>query len=247
MIDYESYKIGEKEAIKWLGIGYSVLFVISYLFYKSLIFSFLAGFFLVFLVKPYKRYRIDQRKAAVRDQFKDMLVSLDSSLAAGRNMVAAFQEARDNLSLIHGESALLVQELTYFLRDVMENRNGVEQLLIDWAGRCAIEDVRNFVDVYVTCRRTGGDLASLVRECLAIISEKMSIEKEIRTMMAHRQLEGRIIALMPIGVIGFLNVFSPAYLQVMYTTLSGRIIMTGALATMTAALVWTYKLTKLEV
>lgn len=247
MVDYDNYQINKGEAIKCFSIGYLVLFAISFLFYKSLFFSFIAGFSLVFLVDPYKKYRLEQRYQQVGQEFRDMLVSLDSSLAAGRNILSAFEEARENLSLIHSDQALLVQELTYFCRDVIENRNGVEQLLNDWAKRCRLEDVRNFVDVYVACRRTGGDMAGMVRDCLQIISEKMAIESEIRTMMAQKKLEGRIIALMPILVIAFLNFFSPAYLQVMYTGFIGRFIMSLALLTMVFALIWSQRLMKVRV
>lgn len=246
MVDYETYEIKGQEAISFLAIGYGALFFISYLFYKSLPLSLASGFLVIFLITPYKKFRISKRYEEVSIQFRDLLLSLDSSLAAGRSGISAFEEARDNLSLIHSKDAALVQELTYLCRDVIENRNGVEQLLIDWARRCRLEDVRNFVDVYVTCRKTGGDMGGVVRECLHTISEKMAIESEIKTMLSHKKLEGRVIGLMPIAVIGFLNIFSPAYLQVMYTTVAGRGIMTMALITMLVAIAWSHKLMKVR-
>ena len=52
---------------------------------------------------------------------------------------------------------------------------------------------------------------------------------------------------MPLVVIMFLNVFSPDYLEPLYVTVSGRLIMTCALAGLAAAHWMTAKMTDIEV
>lgn len=75
----------------------------------------------------------------------------------------------------------------------------------------------------------------------------MSIEKEIKTLVAQKKLEGKIITVMPLCVIIFLNIISPDYLQVLYSTFAGRIVMTLALAGMATAYLMTERLTDIEV
>jgi Flp pilus assembly protein TadB len=44
-----------------------------------------------------------------------------------------------------------------------------------------------------------------------------------------------------------LQMFSPDYISVLYETLTGRFIMTAAMALMALAYVWSLKITKVEV
>ena len=66
-------------------------------------------------------------------------------------------------------------------------------------------------------------------------------------MTAQKKFEGKIISVMPLIVILFLNVFSPDYLEPLYTTLAGRMIMTIAIAGLGAAFYLTERLTDIEV
>ena len=82
---------------------------------------------------------------------------------------------------------------------------------------------------------------------VAIMTDKMAIRREIRTLTAQKQLEGRIISVMPILVIMGLNVFSPEYLEVLYTTVAGRLIMTAALGGIAASFFLTQKLLDIRI
>ena len=146
-----------------------------------------------------------------------------------------------------GEETPMVQELVYMVKEINENREREEKILSDFALRSGADDIRNFVDVYLTCRETGGDTVKVITNATDIIVEKMAIQREIRTLTAQKQLEGKIISLMPIGVVLGLNIFYPDYLQVMYETLVGRIIMTLALAGIALAYQMTQKLSSIEV
>jgi tight adherence protein B len=77
--------------------------------------------------------------------------------------------------------------------------------------------------------------------------DKMEIEKEIRALTAQKKFEGRIISIMPLTVVLFLNIFSPDYLAVMYETFSGRLVMTVSLAGIVAAYRMMMKLTEVAV
>lgn len=232
MTDYRYYDISRYEIIKYGSLGYLGIFFITFLFYKSLPVSLTSGLGVLYLVEPYKKYKKEKRNDLILLQFKDMLASLDASFAAGHTMITSLCEARDNLRLIYPLKSPMVAELEYICKGVIENRNSVDILLKDLAHRCDLEDMRNFVAVYLTCRRTGGDVNLIIGNTLHIIIDKMRIEKEIKTLFAQKRFEGKVVSLMPLIVILFLNLFSPGYLQVMYTTIYGRVVMSIALALM---------------
>ncbi|MGI6721945.1 MAG: type II secretion system F family protein [Anaerovoracaceae bacterium] len=189
----------------------------------------------------------EKRRALLLTQFKDLLYSMSASIATGRMMSAALEEGLENLKLIYDEDTPLVRELKYIVRSVGENRGHEQELLADFARRSGCEDIRNFVDVYAACRQTGGNMERVIAEATEVLTEKMTIEREIKALTSQKKFEGNIIITMPIAVVMLLNVVSPDYLQVMYQTLAGRLVMTLALAVMAAAYILMIRLTRIEV
>ena len=96
------------------------------------------------------------------------------------------------------------------------------------------EYINDFVNVYVICRSMGGDLERIITHTTEILTDKMAIDREIRALTAQKKVEGRIISLMPFLMLLMMNLFSYSYVEPLYTTAAGRILMTAALA----ATVW---------
>ena len=115
-------------------------------------------------------------------------------------------------------------------------------ILYDFANRSALEDIRGFIDVYVQCKTTGGNLQKVIMSTIEVIMDKMNIQREIKVIVAQKQMEGKIVAIMPIIVLAFLNLVSPSYLSPMYDTLAGKIIMTISLIGFIAAVIWIFKI-----
>lgn len=244
---YDSYRLSGGEKVIFLSGGYILIFMLCLLFYRSFLLAFASGALIFFLIPFYEAYKGDQKRALLLLQFKDLLYSLSSSMATGRQMGQALEEGLETLNYLYDEETPMVQELLFMVRAMKENRESEEKILLDFARRSGVDDIRNFVDVYLTCRETGGDREKVITNATDIIVEKMSIQREIRALTAQKQLEGKIITLMPIGVVLGLNVFYPDYLQVMYETFAGRIIMTLALAGIGLAYYMTQKLSNIEV
>jgi tight adherence protein B len=80
-----------------------------------------------------------------------------------------------------------------------------------------------------------------------MLVDKIGSEKEIKTLTSQKRFERKIISAMPIVVILFLNLVSPGYIEILYTSLEGRLIMTAALGAIGYAYFLTMKLTKIEV
>lgn len=138
----------------------------------------------------------------------------------------ALVEAKENLSLIYTPETPMMQELAYITKSILENRESEETLLLDLAKRSSRDDIKNFVDVYRACRISGGNMEKVISNAGEILVEKIEIEKEIEALTGQKKFEGRLIMAMPFIVVIFLNIFSPEYIQVLYTTVKGRIVMT---------------------
>lgn len=219
----------------------------AYLFYHSIILSVALGFLTLFLLKPYSGYLAEKRKNFMLLQFKDMIYSMSSSVIAGRQLTEALSDALEGLLLIYDEKAPLTSELRSMVRNINENRESEDLLLLDFAQRSHCEDIINFIEVCLICRKTGGDINKVLTDTAQIIYDKMSIRKEIKALTAQKKLEGKIITAMPMAVVAGLNIFSPEYIESLYTTLPGRIIMTISLAGIAFAYYLTERITKVEV
>ena len=228
--DYSVYELSGKEKLLFYSAGYACIFIITYLFYHSLWLSVPAGAS-VHWIEPYFSRRMAQRRMnELNVQFKDLLYSLSASVASGRQMDEALIEAEDELSSMYGRDDLIMKELRHMRISMVENKESDKVLLRDLAVRSGSEDISDFVQVYITCRNMGGNLEKIIGHTTEILTDKMNIDREIRTITSQKKVEGRLISAMPLIMLLMLNIFSFSYIEPLYTTLLGRILMTGALA-----------------
>ena len=246
-VNYQEYRLSFRERCAFFVCGYAGGCFLLLVFYRDLLLALAGGMACIFFVPLYKTWLCSRRKGLLETQFRDFLYAIASSVAAGRQLDRALQDAEQALLAIYPPDSPLCHELAWINRSVREDREDEGVLLQDLAERSGSEDIRDFVDVYVLCRRLGGDMEEVIRNTSAIMTDKMAIRREIRTLTAQKQLEGRIISVMPILVIMGLNVFSPEYLEVLYTTVAGRLIMTAALGGIAASFFLTQKLLDIRI
>ena len=245
--DYSVYVLSTREKVNFLAVGYICTFAVVYLFYHSIWLSLVSGVMPVFVLNRYSSFLAGKRRDYLLIQFRDMLYSVSASVAAGRQLGEAFEESLESLKLMYSEDSPLLQELESMVRNIRENKQNDVKLLFQFAQRSHCEDIQNFAEVCLTCSRTGGDLMEVLRNTSEVLADKMDIERQIAAFTAQKRLEGRIITVMPVAVIICLDLFSPDYLDVLYTTLTGRLIMTLALAGICVAYRIADKLTRIEV
>lgn len=245
--DYSVYELSGKEKIIFCLAGYLCIFTVVYLFYQSFAAAALSGG-LVYFILPYgKKYLAQKRMDALNVQFKDMLYSLSASAAAGRQMEEALIEADDNLALLYKDNEPIRKELRHMRISITENKESDKPLLQDFARRSGSEDIRDFVQAYITCRNMGGDIEKMIVKTADIITDKMTIDRQIKVLTSQKKTEGRIISAMPLLMLLALNVFSYSYIAPLYETAAGRLIMTGALALTVYGMFLMEKMSRVEI
>lgn len=244
---YSYYKLSFHEKIRFLMICGLGLVTITYLFYHSIILSLLFSCLAYPGLGPYRSYLAEKRRKQLKEQFRDVLNSISASVSTGRQMPEALLEAEQSMKLIYKEDSLIVLELSNMVKRLNEYRESEEEILKDFASRTSIEDISDFVDIYLTCRETGGDFIKVLTKASTIIMDKITIEREIRTITAQKQFEAKILTAIPLIILLFLQLVSPDYLSAMYEGIKGRILMTLALSCLSFSYFWSMKLTKIEV
>ena len=178
---------------------------------------------------------IKRRKRELNIQFKDLLYSLASSVSAGKTIESAFRTALEDRPYFTGEpSAYILAEIRNIVSRLDTNET-LESALSEFAGRAGLEDIDNFVNVLSISKRTGGNIARIIRNTSAIISDRIEVGQEIDMLLAERRFEQKVLNAVPVFMITLLSFSAPEYMYPVFNTVVGRLTMTVALVLMGAA------------
>ena len=76
---------------------------------------------------------------------------------------------------------------------------------------------------------------SIISGTVRLLSDQQEVKQEIATVLSGRKFEQRIMSVMPFVLILYLRLTMPGFLSPLYKNPAGVLIMTGALAALTAA------------
>lgn len=158
-----------------------------------------------------------------------------ASLSAGYSIENALAASVTELNMLYGSQGMLAAEFADMARQIGLNRTA-EQAFENFAERSGIEEIRSFVQVLTVAKRSGGELVAIMSRTADSIRDKIQVHEEIRTMTASRRLEQRIMNLLPFFIIIYIDITSPGFFDLMYTTATGHLLMTGCLAIYIAAI-----------
>lgn len=96
-------------------------------------------------------------------------------------------------------------------------------------------------------RRSGGRLVSIIERTVQIMGDRSQVKEEIQTLTASKRFEQRIMNLIPVLMVLYIDWTSPGFFKVMYTTLLGRVLMTGCLLVYLASVWLAQKILDIEV
>lgn len=153
---------------------------------------------------------------------------MSAALQAGFSVENALKEAAEDLRMMEWKENYMVRELEEMYHKISASQT-VEQVFLDFAARSGIEDAKVFADIFASAKRSGQNLSKVIENTVRIIGEKLEMEQEIETILASRKYEQNIMSLMPFGILLYLRLTSGGFLDVLYDTLSGRVVMLGCL------------------
>ena len=203
-------------------------------FHQKLVLLLAACFGAVVGPGEFRRIRQKKEKQLLRTEIKEVLDDLLIFLRSGRSLESAllgcFQEMdpkEKKLSYPLFEEMAAGLKLSY----------SVEQVLAVMAEKSGIEEVRSLSGTIEICKRTEGDTAKVMEQTTRYLKDRMEIQAELKLLLAKKQLEQKIMGIMPFGMIFLLLLLSPGYLSPLYQTVTGQIVMAAA-ALLMAVSIW---------
>lgn len=229
MIDYRVYPFQKEEKVRYMAYYLCLCGAVAFLFYRSIIAVALSSALLPIFMKKKSRELAQNRRWQLNLGFQDALNSMSNGLNAGYSMENAIPAAITDLSLLYEDSACIIQELKRVHQHLKMNEN-LEELFLELGERSGVDDIKNFAQVYKTAKRTGGDVMKIMQRTSRTIADKIEIKRDIRTMITAKRFEGKIMNLIPFGIILYLWLGSPGFLDPLYHNLFGIVFMTVLLA-----------------
>lgn len=223
-----------------------ILAVISWLFYDS--FWFLLGtpvFGTIYLLDWCKK-RCREKERIFCMQFQEFMRTLTADLRTGYSLENALTETARELRMMYGPGERIRKEMDYMVHQFELNLS-VDWVLRSFASRVEQEDVHSFVSVFLAAGHVGGDPIQILEQTGKTLYDKLEVYREIHTITAAKQMEFRIMTVIPFGIIAYMRLAFPEFFKVLYGNILGILIMTGCLVCYVGAWYLGRRITEIEV
>lgn len=161
---------------------------------------------------------INNRVALFERQFVDSLDLAARSLRAGHPLTGAFQ-------LISEEVTPPVSTIFHEICQQQSLGVSLEDALKTVAAKSSSADLKLFATAVVIQLRTGGNLADMMNRLAAVIRERLRLNRRVRVLTAQTQFSKRVLLALPFLIFLALNLLNPEYMQPLYTTAQGHLML----------------------
>jgi tight adherence protein B len=210
----------------WLLIGSS--FVLGFLAAVAgrsaieILACFLIGGLVPYLVVWTKARR---RMRAFEDQLPDLLITMAASLKAGHSFKQGIQSVVDE-----GQEPA-AKELRRVLTDTQLGRP-MEQALMETADRIGSKNFSFVITAVNIQRQVGGSLAGLFDMVADTVRDRQQFARKIRSLTAMGRMAAYVLIGLPFFIAISMTVLNPTYMDPLFHTHTGHMMMMGGLTMM---------------
>lgn len=180
------------------------------------------------------------RVRRVEEQLPSVLQLLAGSLESGASVLHALE-----LVVEEGEPPLTT-ELDRVIAETRVGRSLIDALEA-MAERIGSHDLDWTVEAIRIQHRSGGKLADTLRVLAGFMRARVEVRGEVRALSAEARLSAKVLTILPIAVAGYLFAFRRSYLEPLYTTPMGRMMIAVALGGLVLGSLWMRRIVRVEV
>lgn len=180
-----------------------------------------------------------KRRAKFDEQLGDTLQLLSGSLRAGHSILRAIDAAATESQAPTSEEMRRVITETSLGRDLLVSLN-------DTAERMKNEDFIWIAQGIQINREVGGNLAEVLDQVNETIRERSEIKGHIKALAAEGKFSAYILMALPVAIVVLLLATNPSYMNKMFTTPLGWMMVVAAAVLMTIGGLWMRKIIDLK-
>lgn len=157
-----------------------------------------------------------------------MILSISTNLKVGYSVENAFLEVYADLVDLYGKNSRIIYELDLIKKGLAVNLT-LERGLRDFSNRCKMEEVTEFVDIFIIARKTGGNLSDIIQATVDTISQKIEVDNEINVLTSAKRLEQQIMMCVPFLIILYIEITNQNFFLPLYHNFVGIVVMSVCL------------------
>ena len=205
-------------------LGSVALLITSYVFYRNVYITII--FTLLGCLYPLlnKKNREKKFKKQLTCSFRDLLNSIYSGLLSGKSFRNSLYQSTNELRNLNSKESILLY-LDKLIIDLKTGNSEIDSWL-KFSKHINIETCYEFVDVLEQTYATGGQITKIINRTCQILSDKIDVVLDLELMISAKKLEFKIMMISPVLLLGMLSNSSSSYMDMLYTTVLGRCIMT---------------------
>lgn len=235
------YKVSKKEKAVVIMVIFMAIIIISILFYGTIYAVVILLPLGVPIYREQKRRIINKKKKELKVQFKDMLMVMSDSLKTGYSVSNALKESYKDMVSMYGRYSYICEELRIMISKIKLNVRE-EDIFKDFAKRTGLREAILFSRIFSVAKKTGGNMTEVIGSVTDSIVLKEKVREEIEVSTTEKKTEQKIMTLIPMALILYVKMMSPDFLNIMYETNAGRIVMTICLVLYILAFLWAQKI-----
>ena len=220
--------------------------VTAWLYYRSFAAVFLLLPVLAWHLRMMEEESAKKKEDEFQGQFKEAIHAVSAALNAGYSVENSFREAQKELQRLYLGDARISKELQMIVRQ-LRIQVPIEQILEEFSLRVQTEDARNFVTVFASAKKSGGNMIAIIQDTVRQIGDKIDVKREIDTILAAKRYEFRVMSMIPYGIIGYMSLSFPEFMDSLYGNILGMGVMTVCLGIYLGAYYLGVRLIKIEV
>ena len=229
-----------------IGEALLIIFLGGYLFYNSFKVSLIfIPYILIHCKIRYKSYILEEKDRRAHS-FKDGIQVLKSLLQTGYSFENAVRGALSEIELMYGKKDPTYQGFLKISNLVALNIS-TEEAFDSFARESGVEEIQYFSEVLKIAKKSGGNLIGIIGNTVEIISDRIDVKREIRTITAAKKLEQGIMNIVPIGIILYMRFSSLRMMDKLYGNPAGVLIMTICVIVYGVAIMLANRITDIQV
>lgn len=227
--------------LKSIGITVAIML----LFYRSIWAVVFFPLVYFFQMREEKRKQEEMRRSKLQEEFLHGIGVLNSALQAGLSMENAWREVEVETRQMYGASSEWYLAIREMNQKVAHN-TPIEKLFLEFAYKTKLEDMIQFAELLEFGKRSGSNWRKIIESTVNQMTERQAARQEIEVMVAEKKMEQQIMNVLPLGLLGFLQISAKDYMSVLYHNWLGVIVMTVFLGLYVGAILLSQRILKVQ-
>ncbi len=197
-------------------IGATIMsFIVTYLLSGAIALAIGISAAIVIAFWSYTRLNISKFSALFERQLLDALGISARALRAGLPLMSSFQLISEEIDDPVGPIFFRICHEQLLGLDMKDSIRKVARTVYS-------PELKLFATAVAIQLQSGGNLADLMDSLASVIRARMRLNRRVRVLTAQTQFSKRTLIALPIVLFLLLNLISPQYMEVFYTTTTGK-------------------------